>query len=127
MEDNIFDQIQEVDLKKTMEESIQHQLNNLKQNKEFFETNKNNKRNELNSKIKEIEKIDFEKEENNLKKLSEYETILKENETNKELQKKIKEELTKAIFEFNSLNNKIDSLKGFDFNKEKKNKNMIQN
>ena len=108
-----------VNQKKTMEESIQHQLNNLKQNKEFFETNKNNKRNELNCRIKEIEKIDFEKEEDNLKKLSEYETILKENETNKELQKKIKEELTKAIFEFNSLNNKIDSLKGFDFNKER--------
>ena len=71
-----------VNQKKVIEETVAKQLEDLKQNKEIYETNKNNKIKSLTNEINNIECIDFEKEEAILKMISEFDIALKENEAN---------------------------------------------
>ena len=71
-----------VNQKKVIEETVAKQLEDLKQNKEIYETNKNNKIKSLTDEINNIECIDFEKEEAILKMISEFDIALKENEAN---------------------------------------------
>ena len=107
-----------VNQKKTLEESIEHQLSELKKNKEIYELNKKNKITDLVNKINEIKEIDFDKEEENLKKLAEYEVALNETEANlirltklendkKDIEKKIKNDISK-----------LEELQKIDFNSE---------
>ena len=108
-----------VNQKKTLEESIEHQLSELKKNKEIYELNKKNKITDLVNKINEIKEIDFDKEEEKLKKLAEYEIALNETEANlirltklendkKDIEKKIKNDISK-----------LEELQKIDFNSEK--------
>ena len=108
-----------VNQKKTIEESIEQQLFNLKQNKNNYEINKRNKIIELSNKIKEIENIDFEKEENNLKSLSEYETISKENETKKLQLNKISNTVKDIEKQIKDKISKLNSLQKINFNDER--------
>ena len=105
--------------KKTLENSIQQQLSNLKQNQNNYEINKRNKIIELSNKIKNIEQIDFEKEENNLKQLLNYETILKENETKKLQLTKIENNIKDIKNQIQNKIAKLDELQKIDFNSER--------
>ena len=105
--------------KKTLENSIQQQLSNLKQNQNNYEINKRNKIIELSNKIKNIEQIDFEKEENNLKQLLNYETILKENETKKLQLTKIENNIKDIKNQIQNKITKLDELQKIDFNSER--------